>query len=66
MPVMTGKDTKGCYARWGGSGKKYRYKCGDKAGRDRAKRRAGKQGQAAHAGGHKKSKSTFSTGFKGK
>jgi len=63
MPVMTGSDSDGCYARWGGHGKKYRYKCGDKAGRERAKRKAGKQGQAAHAGGYK---SEYSTGYPGK
>jgi hypothetical protein len=65
MPVATGKDTKGCYARWGGHGKKYYYKCGDSAARDRAKVKAGKQGQAAHAAGYKGSENPYSTGFKG-
>lgn len=53
MPVHAGKDKKGCYARWGNSGKKYYYKCGDKAARQRAKNRAAKQGAAAHAAGYK-------------
>jgi hypothetical protein len=52
MPVMTGHDSQGCYSRWGGSGKKYYYKCGDKDAEARAKRKAGKQGQAAHANGY--------------
>jgi len=52
MPVRTGKDRKGCYARWGGQ-KKYYYRCGDRAARERAKRRAGKQGAAAHAAGYR-------------
>ena len=62
MPVMTGSDTKGCYARWGGQGKKYYYKCGDSEARDRAKQRAAAQGRAAHANGYK---SKYSTGYKG-
>jgi len=64
MPVITGTDSKGCYSRWGGHGKKYYYKCGDKAARERAKRKAGKQGQAAHARGYKGSL-LYSTGFQG-
>ena len=54
MPVRTGKDVEGCYARWGGHGAKYRYTCGDKEGEQRAKDKAGKQGQAAHANGYGK------------
>jgi len=64
MPTHTGSDSQGCYARWGNHGKKYYYKCGDDAARDRAKAKADKQGQAAHAGGYK-NKSRYSTGFKG-
>jgi hypothetical protein len=52
MPVRTGKDSKGCYAQWGGQ-KKYYYKCGDNAARQRAKRKAASQGQAARASGYK-------------
>ena len=53
MPVHTGKDSEGCYAQWGGQGKKYYYKCGDAAARKRAEARAAKQGQAAYAHGYK-------------
>lgn len=52
MPVKCKKDSKGPYAQWG-SGKKYRYKAGDKAGRERAKAKAEKQGAAAFASGYK-------------
>lgn len=52
MPTRTGKDKKGCFARWG-SKTKYYYKCGDKAARERAKKKADKQGQAAYAAGYK-------------
>jgi hypothetical protein len=51
MPTKLGQDSKGCYAQWG-SGKKYYYKCGDKQARERAKRKADKQGQAVHASGY--------------
>lgn len=49
MPVMTGKDTDGCFARWGDEGHKYYYKCGDEESRKEAKRKALKQGQAIKA-----------------
>lgn len=52
MPTHTGKDSKGCYAQWGGHGKKYYYTCGNKAARNRAIRKANAQGQAAHAHGY--------------
>jgi hypothetical protein len=52
VPVKRGRDKDGPYYQWGDSGKKYRYSAGDKAGRERAKQRATKQGQAAHAGGY--------------
>jgi len=64
MPTKCQSDKKGCYCRWG-SQTKYYYKCGDKDARDRARRKADKQGQAAHAGGYK-NMSPYSTGFKGK
>ncbi len=50
MPVKTGKDKQGCYARWG-SGKKYHFKCGSKSARERAKKKASKQAQAIFASG---------------
>ena len=52
MPTETGKDSKGCFARWGKKGKKYFYRCGDKASRERAKRKADKQGRAIKASGN--------------
>lgn len=52
MPVRSGKDSKGCYYQWG-SQKKYYYKCGDKDARKKARAKAAKQGQAAHASGYK-------------
>ena len=53
MPVKrTTKDGKPAY-KWGDSGKAYTYKAGDKEARERAKRKAQKQGKAAHAGGYK-------------
>ena len=64
MPTRCKKDTKGCYCQWG-SQTKYRYTCGDKAGRARARSKANKQGQAAHASGYKGSENPYSTGFKG-
>ena len=54
MPTHTGKDSQGCFAQWGGHGKKYYYKCGDKAAEDRAKDKANAQGRAAHANGYGK------------
>jgi len=52
MPVKIKKDSKGCYAQWG-SRAKYYYKCGDKAARERAKKRAGEQARAAYWSGYK-------------
>ena len=52
MPVKNGKDSKGNYYQWG-SGKKYYYTAGNKSSRERAKRNAGKQGEAAYANGYK-------------
>lgn len=52
MPVRTGADEKGCYAKWGSSGKKYYYECGNSEARKRAKAKAERQGRAARAGGY--------------
>lgn len=52
MPTHTGKDSKGCYAQWGGHGKKYYYTCGNDSARKTAIGKANKQGQAAHAHGY--------------
>ena len=52
MPVRRSKDSQGPFYQWGTSGKKYRYKAGDKRSREAAKSKAGKQGQAAHAAGY--------------
>ena len=53
MPVhKTTKDGKPAY-QWGNSGVKYTYTPGDAASRERAKKKAGKQGQAAHASGYR-------------
>jgi hypothetical protein len=46
MPVNTGKDKDGCYARWGQEGKKYHYECGNENSRKQAKAKALKQGVA--------------------
>ncbi len=53
MPVKIGKDKKGCYCRWGSSGKKYYYRCGDEKSKKAAEKKAEKQGRAAYAGGYK-------------
>jgi hypothetical protein len=49
MPVMTGKDSKGCYSKWGKSGKKYYYKCDSIVSREHAKEKALTQGRAIFA-----------------
>lgn len=49
MPVhRTTSNGKPAY-QWGNSGKKYTYKPGDKASRERAKAKAKRQGRAAHS-----------------
>jgi len=50
MPVKTGKDSKGCFARWG-SQKKYYYTCGNVQAMARAKSKAAKQGAAVRSTG---------------
>jgi len=52
MPVHTGKDSDGCYAQWGKSGKKYYYKCGDEDAESDAKAKAHKQGYAITVSGY--------------
>lgn len=49
MPVTTNRDSKGCFSRWGTSGKKYYYKCGDSVARERAKKKAEKQARAIYS-----------------
>ena len=51
MPVHRGVDREGPYYQWGGHGKKYRYEAGNPPSREQAKRKAERQGQAAHAHG---------------
>jgi hypothetical protein len=53
VPVRRREDSKGPYYQWGDHGRKYRYTPGDKASRDRAKQGATRQGEAAHAHGHR-------------
>ncbi|MEX0864145.1 MAG: hypothetical protein WD269_04630 [Acidimicrobiia bacterium] len=53
MPVKRGKDGNGPFYQWGRSGKKYRYTSGDHSGREAAKKKAEKQGQAAWASGYR-------------
>ena len=53
MPVQRRHDNKGPYYQWGDHGRKYRYTPGDKDSRQRAKRSATRQGQAAHARGYR-------------
>lgn len=52
MPVHRGKDFNGPYYQWGNHGAKYYYHSGSKLSRDGAKKRAAKQGAAAHAAGY--------------
>jgi hypothetical protein len=46
MPVETGSDNEGCFARWGSKGFKYRYPCGNEEARKEAKSKAYEQGLA--------------------
>ena len=52
MPVIFGKDSKGCYAVWG-SQKRYYYKCGSDSGKEAAAKKAGAQGAAIKRSGYK-------------
>lgn len=53
MPVKRGSDSKGPFFRWGTRGAKYHYTSGNKSSRERARRKAAKQGQAIKASGGK-------------
>jgi len=53
MPVHRSKDGDGPYYQWGESGKKYRYKQGNKRSREEAKKKAENQGRAARASGYR-------------
>jgi len=52
MPINRRHDSKGPYYQWGDSGKKYHYESGNAKSRERAKEKANKQAQAAHASGY--------------
>lgn len=47
MPVVLGKDSEGCFARWGKSGAKYHYECGNRDDMKEAKKKAIAQGVAS-------------------
>ena len=53
MPKIHGKDKKGCFVKWGRSGKKYYYKCNNKSAKKKAERKASKQASAIYASGYK-------------
>lgn len=53
MPVHRSKDSEGPYYQWGESGKKYRYESGNKQSRERARKKAERQGRAARASGYR-------------
>ena len=54
MPVNTGKDKDGCYAKWGQEGKKYYYPCDNETKKNKAKKLAYIQGIAiSNSGGDK-------------
>lgn len=50
MPVELGRDKEGCFAKWGKSGAKYHYTCGNEVSRNNAKEKAYKQGLAVTEG----------------
>jgi hypothetical protein len=53
MPVHRGQDSRGPFYQWGDSGKRYHYMAGNAESRNRAKKSATRQGQAARAHGYK-------------
>ncbi len=53
MPYQYGKSNAKCWVRWGNSGKKYKYTCGNKASRERAKKKAYAQAKAIYASGYR-------------
>jgi hypothetical protein len=50
MPVELGRDKEGCFARWGKSGARYHYTCGNEEARNSAKEKAYEQGLAITGG----------------
>lgn len=50
MPVELGRDKEGCFARWGKSGARYHYTCGNEEARNSAKQKAYMQGLAITGG----------------
>ncbi len=56
MPIHQGYTTKDGkrrgYFQWGSSGKKYYYTPGSEASREKARKKAEQQAQAAHASGY--------------
>ncbi len=56
MPVQRGTTTRDgeriCFYRWGQSGKRYFYECGNERARKQAKARAEKQQSAAYSSGY--------------
>lgn len=40
MPLITGKDTQGCFIKYGDQGTKYHYECGNETQRNQAKKKA--------------------------
>ena len=53
MPVHRSRDSKGPYYQWGNHGKKYYYTANSVKSRENAKKKAGRQGAAAHAHGYR-------------
>jgi len=49
MPVHRGKDSKGPFYQWGMHGAHYHYQPNDKRSRERAKKKAARQGRAIKA-----------------
>ena len=49
MPANRGRDSQGCYFRWGDHGKKYYYIAGNITSREYAKNKSLLQGRAIHA-----------------
>ena len=45
MPVRVGKDSRGCFCRWGNQ-EKYYFQCSDEDAKKRAMNKAAKQGRA--------------------
>jgi len=53
VQTVNGKKVVRCFWQFGQSGKKYYFKCGDKAASKKAKAKAVEQQSAAYAGGWK-------------